>query len=102
MAEKWTKPQMSALAKAWSEHRCLYEVKSPMYHNRNLRKATLQKVREAVNIERPNVSIEICKSKFHSMRNSYNNERKKVTESSKSGAGAGDVSTPNQEIGCAA
>lgn len=89
----WTRDQVRSLIEIYREQPCLYAVKHPNYHNKNLRNLALERVYSAVRELHPNVTAKECQAKIHTLHNQFNIENSKRRSSlNKSGNGVADVS----------
>lgn len=88
----WTKEAVQILLDAYKNEPCLYEMKNPNYHNKNLRYDSLKRVCAMVNTVRPNTTEKDCSIKFYNLRSQFNSENAKVRASMKSGIGTENVS----------
>lgn len=79
----------------YREQRCLWDVKSPNFCNKHLRKESwdclVQKCKEIL----PNAEEKCVKAKIDSMRASFRRELKKVTSSKSTGKGLDDIYQPS-------
>ncbi|PIO10441.1 hypothetical protein AB205_0090050 [Aquarana catesbeiana] len=73
---------------------CLWQARHPHYNNKQKRQAALEKLLELVKPVVPTATIPYLKNKTGGLRNTYLRERKKVTDSQRSGAAADDVYVP--------
>ncbi|PIO10235.1 hypothetical protein AB205_0009490 [Aquarana catesbeiana] len=73
---------------------CLWQVRNPHYNNKQKRQAALEKLLELVKPVVPTATIPYLKNKIGVLRSTYPRERKKVTDSQRSGAAADDVYVP--------
>ncbi|PIO12720.1 hypothetical protein AB205_0160940 [Aquarana catesbeiana] len=71
---------------------CLWQVRHPQYNNKQKRQAALEKLLELV--KPVTATIPYLKAKIGGLRSTYLRERKKVTDSQRSGAAADDVYVP--------
>lgn len=88
----WTKDAVGILIDAYKNEPCLYQIKSPNYHNKNLRHESLKRICAMVCTIRPNTTEKECSIKFYNLRNQFNSENAKVRASIKSGIGSENVS----------
>lgn len=89
MAEKWQPPIVLKCLEEYYRHPCLWDVSSTEYKNKDKRQAALDEMASILK-----VTPEILKTKIHSIRNSYINEKNKIQRSMKSGARASEVHVP--------
>ncbi|PIO11624.1 hypothetical protein AB205_0126800 [Aquarana catesbeiana] len=73
---------------------CLWQVRHPHYNHKQKRQAALEKLLELVMPVVPTATIPYLKAKIGGLRSTYLRERKKVTDSQRSGAAADDVYVP--------
>ncbi|XP_018577741.1 uncharacterized protein LOC108916036 [Anoplophora glabripennis] len=73
---------------------CLWQIKSKEYSDRNKKNAAYQKLIEKLKEAKADANRDFVIKKINSLRSSYRKEKKKVSESLKSGAGTEDVYTP--------
>ncbi|XP_073448998.1 uncharacterized protein [Aquarana catesbeiana] len=73
---------------------CLWQVRHPHYNHKQKRQAALEKLLELVKPVVPTATIPYLKAKIGGLRSTYLRERKKVTDSQRSGAAADDVYVP--------
>ncbi|PIO11675.1 hypothetical protein AB205_0039570 [Aquarana catesbeiana] len=78
----------------YQEKRNLWEVKHPLYFNRDVRKATLGTLLEFVKTRVPQADLKFVDSKIGILRNMYRREHNKIQESHRSGAAADQVYVP--------
>ncbi|PIO35066.1 hypothetical protein AB205_0192110 [Aquarana catesbeiana] len=65
---------------------CLWQVRQPHYNNKQKRQAELETLLELVKLVVPTATIPYLKTKIGGLRSTYLRERKKVTDSQRSGA----------------
>ncbi|PIO11972.1 hypothetical protein AB205_0092890, partial [Aquarana catesbeiana] len=73
---------------------CLWQVRHPHYNHKQKRQAALEKLLELVKPVVPTATIPYLKAKIGGLRSTDLRERKKVTDSQRSGAAADDVYVP--------
>ncbi|PIO09621.1 hypothetical protein AB205_0187750 [Aquarana catesbeiana] len=78
----------------YRELSCLWQVRHPHYNHKQKRQAALEKLLELVKPVVPTATISYLKTKIGGLRSTYLRERKKVTDSQRSGAAADDVYVP--------
>ncbi|PIO27946.1 hypothetical protein AB205_0162790 [Aquarana catesbeiana] len=78
----------------YQEKRNLWEVKHPLYSNRDARKATLGTLLEFVKTRVPQADLKFLDRKIGILRNMYRREHNKIQESRRSGAAADQVYVP--------
>ncbi|PIO09078.1 hypothetical protein AB205_0002470, partial [Aquarana catesbeiana] len=73
----------------------LWEVKNPLYRNKQARKASLEKLLQFVKMQVPNADIEFVERKIDSLGSTYRKELNKIQASMRSGAAAENVYVPS-------
>ncbi|PIO10883.1 hypothetical protein AB205_0002490, partial [Aquarana catesbeiana] len=73
---------------------CLWQVRHPHNNNKQKRQAALEKLLELVMPVVPTATFPYLKTKIGGLRSTYLRERKKVTDSQRSGAAADDIYVP--------
>lgn len=86
----WTSENITALIEGVQQHPNLYAVKSIDYHNKHKRSLSLNQI--AAMINRANTTPADVQKKWNGLRSTYATERRKLSESMKSGCGSDDVS----------
>ncbi|KAJ8953796.1 hypothetical protein NQ314_007209 [Rhamnusium bicolor] len=74
--------------------KCLWNIKSEKYKNKQKRDAAYERLRETVTFL-PNFTIQDVKNKIKNLRSTYYQELKKVKESMGTGTGTDYVYTPH-------
>ncbi|XP_031329503.1 uncharacterized protein LOC116160451 isoform X2 [Photinus pyralis] len=90
----WTHEQIGALIDLYKLHPCLYVVKDKNYHNKHARNAALQNIVEDIKHIIPSTTEADIQKKFHGLRTTYANERRKYLSSIRSGMGENEVYHP--------
>lgn len=78
----------------YKENECLWKVKSPEYHDRNLKKRAINILVNKFKEVHEDATEDFVKKKLNNFRTSYKRELKLVKESCHSGAGADEVYKP--------
>lgn len=73
---------------------CLWQIKNKDYHDRGKKNAAYKKLIVEYRKLEPNANREVIVRKLNSLRTNYRKERRKVEESTQSGAGTSDVYKP--------
>lgn len=73
---------------------CLWQIKSKDYHHRDKKNAAYNKLIEQYRKLEPNANRDAVVKKLNALRTNYRKEKKKVEESTRSGAGTSDVYEP--------
>ncbi|XP_068085354.1 uncharacterized protein [Anabrus simplex] len=92
---EWSKVAIDVLIEAYSRESCLYNNKSPSYHNKHARHVAMENVREALKEIRPSTTNGDIINKMKSLRTTFVAELNKVNNSKKSGAGMDEVYKPS-------
>lgn len=90
---RWTEQTMMSFVLLYEAHPCLWNVDSPDYKDRELRKAALASLIKELGM--PNFSELDCKNKIKNMRSHYCQELKKIKMSAKNATCADDVYKPS-------
>ncbi|PIO29077.1 hypothetical protein AB205_0116460 [Aquarana catesbeiana] len=85
---------LSRFIDLYQENKKLWEVKHPLYSNRDVRKATLGTLFEFVKTRVPQAVIKFMDKKIGILRNMYKREHNKIQESLRSEAAADQVYAP--------
>lgn len=88
----WNREQVKCLIEAVEARECLWNVKSPFYHNQTKRRAAISEISSELHM--PDEDI---KKKIHTLRAQYSKERSKM-KSSKSGLLSQKVHTRYLEL----
>ena len=91
---EWCKAAIDTLLEAYSEEECLYNNKSPLYHNKRARLRALENVCKALKYIRPCKTADIV-NKMKSLRTTFVAELHKVNNSKASSVGLDDVYQPS-------
>ncbi|XP_063222863.1 uncharacterized protein LOC134531168 [Bacillus rossius redtenbacheri] len=95
MAAKWCVEHVECLIENYEKYPCLYNVKSPIYHNKHARNEALAAIASAVSELRPGTSVDEVKNKFAKLRSHFVAEFSKKKTSEKSGTGTDEIYEPN-------
>lgn len=79
----------------YKNHPCLWRIKSKEYHDKQKRDAAYNALLLKYKQIDPNADKDIVAKKINSMRTNYRREKKKVSDSSRSGAGLEDLYEPS-------
>lgn len=90
---EWSKEAVEILIEAYRNEACLYDTKSPLYHNKHARKQALDKIVDSLKQVRSSNHNEIM-AKMKSLRTTFVAELHKIKASTKSGMASGDVYQP--------
>ncbi|PIO10333.1 hypothetical protein AB205_0214550 [Aquarana catesbeiana] len=85
---------MSSFIDKYREMRNLWEVKHSLYYNKQVRKATLERLLKFVKTQIPEANMKFLETKIWILRNMYRKEHNKIQTSLRSGASADDVYVP--------
>lgn len=72
----------------------LWQIKNKDYHNRDKKTAAYNKLIEQYKKIEPNANRDMIVKKLNGLRTNYRKEKKKVEESTRSGAGTNDIYVP--------
>lgn len=90
---KWSSETTLKFVQEYKTHECLWDFKSAAYKDKNVRDAAYLKLVEAMNL--PDFGVPEVKNKIKNLRSTYNQEKKKVEDSKKSGSGLNSVYESN-------
>ena len=91
---EWSRLAVENLIDAYKEETCLFNVKSPNYHNKHARKEALERIVTTLKDTRPSTTAAEITSKMKSLRTSFVAELNKIRQSKKSGAGLEEMYKP--------
>lgn len=91
---EWSRLAVEHLIDAYNMETCLYNTKSPNYHNKHARKEALDRISSALKDVRPSTANDIM-AKMKSLRTTFVAELNKIKQSKKSGAGVGQIYKPS-------
>ena len=91
---EWNRLAVEGLIEAYREENCLYNTKSPNYHNKHYRKEALERITNVLKDVRPSTTGVDIMAKMKSLRTSFVAELNKIKQSTKSGAGSGQIYKP--------
>ncbi|KAF4527948.1 hypothetical protein B566_EDAN014121 [Ephemera danica] len=91
---KWSVININILLDLWREWPCLYDIKHAEYHNTDKRISALKSIAEGLQIIAPDIEEREVKWKLSILRIAYNNEKRKVEQSKRSGAPVEAVHKP--------
>lgn len=90
---RWTENTTMKFVEAYRERPCLWNVKDAIYKNKHARDTGYKEIENIMNIE--GFGIVEIKNKIRALRSTYSQEKKKIKDSKKSGAGTDQVYVPN-------
>lgn len=90
---KWSSETTLKFIQEYKTHECLWDFKSTVYRDKHRRDAAYIKLVEAMGL--PNFGVTEVKNKIKNLRSTYNQEKKKITDSKKSGSGKNSVYESN-------
>ena len=91
---EWCKAAIDTLIESYRNEECLYNSRSPLYHNKHARQRALQNVCKALKDIRPCKTADIV-TKMKSLRTTFVAELNKLNNYKASGDGLDDVYTPS-------
>ena len=91
---EWNRLAVEGLIEAYREENCLYNTKSLNYHNKHYRKEALERITNVLKDVRPSTTGVDIMAKMKSLRTSFVAELNKIKQSTKSGAGSGQIYKP--------
>ncbi|XP_047101262.1 uncharacterized protein LOC124720048 [Schistocerca piceifrons] len=94
MTRKWPSYLVIHFLELYEQRPCLWDHKSPLYKNRNLREEALQEIVEAMSEYVRNFDVNMAKAKIRSLRNAYMLELHKVWRSNRNAESPDDIYTP--------
>lgn len=90
--DKWGIDKIIKFLEKYSELECLWNISSSEYRSRDCRAAALRKLACFMNID--GFDYKAADKKIQVLRTAYMNEKRKVEDSKKSGAGTSEIYTP--------
>ena len=96
----WKDDLVYFLIDRWSEEPCLYNVKDPLYHDKNKRNLTFERLLTTLEDSEynPVPSKKDVLDKINTLRSYYNTQRKKVKKSEESGTSSDKVYKPRWQF----
>ncbi|KAF5280149.1 hypothetical protein FQR65_LT15065 [Abscondita terminalis] len=89
---RWSEVTTIKFVEAYRDWPCLWNVKDAIYKNKHARDAAYKEIENIMNIE--GFGIMEIKNKIRALRSTYSQEKKKIKDSKKSGAGTNQVYVP--------
>lgn len=89
---KWGEDTTVKFVQEYIKHECLWDVRNELYKNKQKRQAAYLEIQEVMAIK--DFGQKEIAQKIKNIRSTYSQEKKKISESKKSGAGSSDVYTP--------
>lgn len=73
----WSREEVTVLMNEYRKFTNLYNIKSPNYKNRNLRRRALDSILTAFKDVKPSVTLQDLQAKFQALKQNASKERKK-------------------------
>lgn len=93
MAGKWDSETTVKFVQEYKLHECLWNFKSPKYKSKQLRETAYKNIVNIMNL--PGFGVPEVKTKIKNLRSTYCQEKKKILNSKRSGAGNEAIYSPN-------
>lgn len=90
---RWSEETTIKFVEEYRARPCLWNIKLAVYKNKSARDTALKEIEELMGIE--SFGINEIKNKIKNLRSTYAQEKKKIKDSKKSGAGTDEVYVPH-------
>lgn len=90
---RWNEETTLKFVQLYREKPCLWDIKTPIYKNKQARDSAYKEIEDTMGIE--GFGVQEIKNKIKNLRSTYSQEKKKIKDSMKSGAGSNDIYIPN-------
>ncbi|KAL1487920.1 hypothetical protein ABEB36_015305 [Hypothenemus hampei] len=90
---RWSENMTIKFVQEYRARPCLWNTKLAIYKNKAARDTALKEIEEVMGVE--GFGINEIKNKIKNLRSTYSQEKRKIKDSKKSGAGIDDVYVPN-------
>ncbi|XP_050310796.1 uncharacterized protein LOC126746528 [Anthonomus grandis grandis] len=90
---RWSEDTTIKFVEGYRERRCLWDTRATIYKNKQARYSAYKEIEEIMGIE--GFGVPEIKNKIQALRSIYPQEKKKIRDSMKSGAGSEDIDVPS-------
>lgn len=90
---RWNEATTIKFVEEYRERPCLWDIRAAIYKNKQARESAYKEIEDIMGIE--GFGVPEIKNKIRALRSTYSQEKKKIKDTMKSGAGSEDIYVPS-------